>query len=554
MKNITELPFDVDVVSAIKLQAGSITCIYENGNLRNIKKGNVEIIRMMYGAVRLDNWDTAAFTIENEKIEQYDLEFSVRYTVRYFSLSTLYKASIVIEGKKNNTISFSMIGKAENKFKSNRIGICTLLPTSTCRAQPVQIDTVSGKIEKTSFPDLISPSQPFYDIKKMEWNIFNHVAIELHFEGDIFEAEDQRNWMDDSFKIYSRPLSLPFPFEVSEEEELMQKVTLKIKNCENELADPGSIKRKIRVDETIPAIGYSSPDEIKELTKEQIVLLNKIPFKQYRVEIYFHKNWKVALDKSFIDAEKLNTQLEIIAFFTKAFISETDELIKYIVSGNQRISSILLLHEECRVTPAVLQDYAYPLLKLAFHHIPVGYGTDGYFAELNRERPKSNSYDFISFSINPQVHVSDTLSLLENLNSLEDIIETIQSFSDKPIHISPVTFKKRKNYDAKEKNRKEVLNNYDERQHTWFGSAWFLLCFYHLRKAERITFFKTIGDSGIIISDSNDTTPIFKILMQLKSFNPAWISKKNNGSYIEIVFGNEKKEKLIFSLSSRYLA
>ena len=31
------------------------------------------------------------------------------------------------------------------------------------------------------------------------------------FDGDIFEMEDQRNWTDASYKIYSTPLRLPFP-------------------------------------------------------------------------------------------------------------------------------------------------------------------------------------------------------------------------------------------------------------------------------------------------------------------------------------------------------
>ena len=549
MMTKTYVPFDVELFPAKKLRAGSLSCLYENGNLRNIKKDNFEIIRMVYTGVRLKNWDTASLKIENEQIEQNENGFFITYTARYYlSTTPLYKADITIEGN-DDAIRFSMKGKGEVNFMSNRIGICTLLPAKECKGRRVQISDVSEKINEYVFPVLINPSQPFYHLNRMEWSA-NNTNIKLEFEGDVFEAEDQRNWMDDTFKIYSRPLSLPFPFEVNEGEALNQKVTLKVASDQNNQKEFISKKRTVSVKERIPCIGYASP-EIQELTEEEIFLLNQIPLNHYRVEIHFTKSWKADLEKVFKNAEKLNTKLEIVAFFTENFTGETDELIKRAHWQSERISSILLLHKNYKTTPVELHQYAYPLLKKAFPFISVGYGTDCYFAELNRNRPTTNEYDFLSFSINPQVHAFDTRSLLENLNSLEDIIETIRSFSHRPIYISPVTFKKRKNHDAPEGKWNQLLSNYDERQHTWFGACWFLLCLYYLRKAEKVTFFKTVGDSGIITSDHN-ITPVYKTLIQLKSFSAQKINKRIKNSETEIVFGNEKSEELIFLLSPKF--
>ena len=548
----TYIPFDVELLPARKLRTSSLSCLYENGSLRNIKKDNFEIIRMFYTAVRLDNWDTASHEIENEQIEQNENGFFITYTARYYlSTTLLYKADITIEGN-DDVISFSMKGKGHINFMSNRIGICTLLPAKECKGRKVQISDVSEKINEYAFPFLINPSQPFYHLKGMEWSGKN-ANIKLEFEGDIFEAEDQRNWMDDTFKIYSRPLSLPFPFQVNEGEALNQKVTLKISSDENNQKEYIPKKKTVFSKKPIPSIGYASPDGIQELTEEEIYFFNQIPFNHYRIELHFTKSWKADLEKIFGNAEKLNTKLEIVAFFTENFTEETDELKIFVHSRSKLISSILLLHKNYKTTPVELQHYAYPLLKKAFPFISVGYGTDCYFAELNRNRPTTNEYDFLSFSINPQVHAFDTRSLVENLNSLEDMIETIHSFSDKPIYISPVTFKKRKNHEAKADKWNELLNDYDSRQHTCFGSSWFLLCLYHLRKVEKITFFKTLGDSGIIASD-HQITPIYKTLMQLKSFNPDKISKIITDSKIEIVFGNEKSEELIFTLSPKFVA
>jgi len=50
-----------------------------------------------------------------------------------------------------------------------------------------------------AFPQVISPSQPFLNIKGMQWKIDENFEALLRFEGDIFETEDQRNWTDASF-------------------------------------------------------------------------------------------------------------------------------------------------------------------------------------------------------------------------------------------------------------------------------------------------------------------------------------------------------------------
>src|SRR5699024_4989680 len=48
------------------------------------------------------------------------------------------------------------------------------------------------------------------------------------FDGDTFEMEDQRNWTDASFKTYSRPLSLPFPYTVEAGAAVRQAVTITV--------------------------------------------------------------------------------------------------------------------------------------------------------------------------------------------------------------------------------------------------------------------------------------------------------------------------------------
>ena len=61
-------------------------------------------------------------------------------------------------------------------------------------------------------------------------------------------------------------------------------------------------------------------------------------------------------------------------------------------------------------------------MKLARQHLAsynpkakIGAGSNAYFTELNRGRPPISAVDFISYSINPQVHAFDNASLVETL-------------------------------------------------------------------------------------------------------------------------------------------
>ena len=52
---------------------------------------------------------------------------------------------------------------------------------------------------------MISAENPFKDLTAFRWRCHNDWYI-LHYEGDIFETEDQRNWSDASYKTFCTPL------------------------------------------------------------------------------------------------------------------------------------------------------------------------------------------------------------------------------------------------------------------------------------------------------------------------------------------------------------
>lgn len=121
-----------------------------------------------------------------------------------------------------------MEGEALTSFMKNRIGICVLHPVKECADRPVELRQPEGTKYAGSFPELISPHQPFKNIATMKWELEGGTEANLAFSGDIFEAEDHRNWTDCSYKIYGTPLELPFPVAVSKGEKLYQQVNLQV--------------------------------------------------------------------------------------------------------------------------------------------------------------------------------------------------------------------------------------------------------------------------------------------------------------------------------------
>lgn len=106
-----------------------------------------------------------------------------------------------------------MDGEAHSDFeKQDRIFKRSLHPLTECSGKLCTIIHPDNTEEQLSFPVQISPHQPFRNIASLKWPIDNDLYAELHFEGDIFETEDHRNWSDASYKTYSTPLDLPFRF------------------------------------------------------------------------------------------------------------------------------------------------------------------------------------------------------------------------------------------------------------------------------------------------------------------------------------------------------
>ncbi|MFI5079161.1 MAG: hypothetical protein ACHQRO_17545, partial [Vicinamibacteria bacterium] len=144
-----------------------------------------------------------------------------------------------IEGAADGTLTFAFDGVAETTFERNRIGLCLLHPLPALAGARVRVTTTGGLHRRLAFPDLVAVEQPiagFDDIATLAVEIGPDLWLEAALDGDVFQAEDQRAWIDASTKIYGTPVTLPKPVTVQRGTRITQRITLRLRTERGDVA------------------------------------------------------------------------------------------------------------------------------------------------------------------------------------------------------------------------------------------------------------------------------------------------------------------------------
>jgi D-apionolactonase len=153
-KNNTEeigLCNDQPLPSVRVLHAGLTEVTYESGRLRYIQYGGWEVIRMIYPALRDEQWNTIPYVIHDETIEEKDDGFHIFFRGQFSSGNILYEANFTVTGDRYGTISFVMEGKSLGWFIGKRIGLCVHHPLPA-KILPSTSYTLMEKLPLPVFP------------------------------------------------------------------------------------------------------------------------------------------------------------------------------------------------------------------------------------------------------------------------------------------------------------------------------------------------------------------------------------------------------------------
>jgi hypothetical protein len=318
MRKEIVLKNDVEFLPAKIMTAGKFELMYETGRARYIKYDGEEILRMIYPALRDEHWATIPGKLINEKISSSKQGFEITYGMEYDNSNIRYKASFKILWKEDK-LEYIMNGEALSDFKSKRVGLCVHHPINSCAGREVIIN----KKQISTYPTLIAPVWPFTDITEMHWNTGNN-DVQLNFEGDFFETEDQRNWTDDSYKTYSGPQYKTPMLDIRKGDTMQHKITLTAK-AHKTISSP--TKKSSVLKFPFSKIGYGG--SLDNLTKEEKELLKHIPFHE---TTHLSNDWFADLNAKEIE----NDSSIILAFKVSPQVHQDDNRSILENLGSQR--------------------------------------------------------------------------------------------------------------------------------------------------------------------------------------------------------------------------
>lgn len=516
---------------------GDFTVLYETGFLRYIKCGNKEIVRMMYFALRDHTWETVPFVIVDERIRAGKETFSVAYKAIHFDADKpVFEWLVELTGSSNGNFSLDLKGRARDEFSTNRAGICVLHPLPDLPRQLNMVVHPDGSLAQSSFPACIGAHQVLKDVKELHWRTSQGISASLFFEGDVFETEDHRNWLDASFKTYCTPLSQPSPVRMKPGHQVHQKVLLKVNDTgaaatsavDNSTVFINLLKGRPR---KFPRIGaqFATGELFSELVAKR---LEKLRLDHLRVEIRLSTDhWREHLTRAAQQAQRLKVRVMAALFFDQDATQQWHAFAQHVRNiGMEGKFDVLLFDAQLNVSNQRLIDELVPLVRRDFRRAFIGCGSNVYFAEFNRNPLYYEAVDFVCFPATPQVHATDDRTLVENLEAVADMVSTARHLTGKKkIFLSPVTLRPRYNPAAADvpSDPSTFGGSPDPRQQTAFGAAWLMGFLKHISEFSdvHLTLFETHGARGFF---GDDVCPVYDCLRRIQDFEPRLVFRSES--------------------------
>lgn len=391
-------------------------------------------------------------------------------------------------------------------FDTCRTGLVVLHPP-TDAGSAITIEHSDGRVERTALPVEISPHQPVFDIRALRVGE-GESAVDLRFEGDVFEMEDQRNWTDASFKTYSRPLSLPYPYLLAAAERVNQSITVSVAD-DAPAVEPGPPCTEILElsgPTTMPAVGVeisTIPDPVRASTAGA--------FRVVELDLTT-PTWPAALDRAARDGLPLDVRLV------------TDGHPDALAAAAHSLRDLDLLRvtpfdKALHVSDSSTVDRVSAVLTAAGIKAPVWGGSRSHFTELNREFAQIPAdVAGIAVNVTPLFHAVDTEQLVESV-AMQRLVaqQTVAMADGRPVSVGPVALRPRYNNvattaepaptraDLSEGFGAQFTSAIDPRQATSQLAAWTIASAAALTVpgVEALSYFETAGPRGILAADGS---------------------------------------------------
>lgn len=461
---------------------------YESDEISEIAADGIILIESLRPTLRDRDWGTVVPQIVEETWDHVDGALTRTLNVHY-------------EGAGGHAVGRSDMRASEDRLSlrftftptrsvtTNRVGITAMLPRALA-GDDARVTTPGGDARFFRFPTMISPWQPLFDISVLE---LSHARLDAHleFSGDVFEMEDQRNWTDASYKIYNRPLALPFPYTVAVGETVVQEVVLTIRSAAELGKFDASVQgNSARVYDLATLLDGARPTRMPRIglgTTTSYAHVGSTPLLETDT-----------FDHLMIEASPRFPVGEVLA--TAAREAEVTGLpvdLRIIGSEDTDVSAVLTAADDAGLTVVrvgVFDESRHVTTSALWQRLQdaadgrdleLVAGARTHFAEFNREiHTIPTDADAYTFPSTPQMHMRETWHVAESLAALADVLDSARALHPHaPIVLGPVTLRPRVNAvatqlelvdraDASGYGAHLVPDSVDPRQETEWAGAW----------------------------------------------------------------------------------
>ena len=517
-----------------RVEHGNFTFDVARAAVRNVRYKNIQIIDLLYTAIRPWDWSTLDPDEHSEDVKV-DGDICIITIKDLFAEALDARTEITITKDNKFTVTYELRGLAE--YSVNRWGVCFCLDSADWMGS-----TVKSQGNEYQLPATISPQRVvdgvtqglFPASNEMFFTAPDQRSIKVASTGKVLEAEDQRNWTDNTYKIYSGSLSEPRPFVTSAGSLWQQSVTFEINPPSKQV--PYGSKIVVKDIESLPSIGV-------QFNTDPLLPLDALNTALFLLDIDH-----VRINEECLTAQKVNSVSTNGLIVEAALLSSHsgDKLHREIEHLNKQIpaGSRILIQREGR---EIVEASNLPTNKSLSSFIP---GTDAYLVDLHRSK-----YDFgesISYSMVPTVHSTDTETIFRTLYTQRESIQFAQEFLAPQVLVSPITFSTRGNPEIGHARDQRINFANPEmalRIRTIEGAAWTLGSIFALASAGAYsgTWHELFGEFGIIFPDSDAIkfAPAFHALSALGAHHSDEITIASSLDSSWVAFENRQAKKIV---------
>jgi hypothetical protein len=489
-----------------RLEIGNLVAyLDEDGSfLRAIALPGEEVFRGIGFVVRDQHWGTYALHAKPQ-IEHTAEQIVIRVVGQIDAPDGVLDWSLVWTLRPAG-LSAACDCTSEAGFPTTRAGFVILHSLPAAKGQQLSVTHDDGRVERTVFPDLISPHQPFMAVSGMDYTTAAGHPLRLAFVGEVFETEDQRNWTDASYKTYSRPLSKPFPYRITAAEPEQQRIDLSFV----QIAHPPSVPPGLPVflrETVMPLLGVGLPPGTETHGLSAAIRALAPGFTAIEIDL--------ARDPTLIQTRLL---LALVAGAIRLDIRQApaDSVIRALGTLARLLAGHPVIGVSLWDGDAALVAAARAILP----NVPIGSGTGAFFTELNRGTNWPKGADYLTWTSTPTYHGSTDDTLGESIETLDDILRTARArFPGTRFQIGPHTLGARFNPNATTLEGRSRLAAPDPRQGKAIAAAWMLgmLAGYADDSVETMSFFEAQGPRGLMDA-AGLPTPAAELFMRLSAF------------------------------------